>query len=92
MIPRIIPDEASDEVWARWPNKLKGVQKEYEKGVDSSKTDAIGCVMGNVLGAKGVQEKMPIMNIQDLQNVSKVCEKIEGVKGVPEMYTSIQFG
>ena len=41
MIPRIIPGEASDEVRARRPNKLKGVQKEYEKAFDSSKTDAI---------------------------------------------------
>ena len=36
------------------------------------------------MGEKGVQEKMPSMNIQDLQNVRKVCEKIEGVKGVQE--------
>ena len=40
--------------------------------------------MRNVLGAKDVQEKMPSMNIQDLQNVRKVCEKIQGIKAVQE--------
>ena len=41
-------------------------------------------MMWNVLIAKGVQEKMPSTKIQDLQNVEKFCEKIEGVKGVQE--------
>ena len=42
-------------------------------------------MMWNVLSAKCVQEKMPSTKIQDLQNVEKFCEKIEGVKRT-EMY------
>ena len=49
-------------------------------------------MMWNVLSAKGVQEKMPSTKIQDLQNVEKFCEKIEGVKGVQEKELRCTWG
>ena len=56
MRPRMIPGNVSDEVWARWPVKLKGVQKNCERA-DQPKTDEIRSYDVECSECKGCQRK-----------------------------------
>ena len=56
MRPRMIPGNVSGEVWAGWPVKLKGVQRECERA-DQPKTDEIRSYDVECSECKGCQRK-----------------------------------